>query len=279
MTDLGNQQRVRIPSRTEIPELAAAYRSASPWRHIRLDGIIPPKLTAAAYEQEMAHAPDAPKLVRRTVSKSETREGLGPAAREILRQLDSPEFVAFLRELTGIADLESDLTHAFAGLHANGPGNYHRLHHDFTLHPVDGRWHRANLLVYLNPVWPQEYGGSLELWAHRGRTIGARITPAPPTVVFFETTPDAIHGLPDLVTCPPGGYRLSLAAYYYSASRPPRPRFCPIFRGPRRPQDAWTTAINGPREIVLQVKSRLQVGASDLRALRRRFMSWHGPLR
>src|SRR5215212_9151642 len=102
MTDLESQPGVRIPSPTEIPELAAAYVSASPCRHLRLDGIIPPELTAAAYAQEMSHAPDAPKTAYRGVSKFETAEGLGPAAREILQQLDGPEFVAFLRELTGI---------------------------------------------------------------------------------------------------------------------------------------------------------------------------------
>ena len=272
MTDL-TTQRIRIPSREEIPELARAYRSATPWPHLRLDGIIPPELTAAAYEQEMAHAPNVPKLAYRSVSKSETATGLGPAAREVLRQLDSPEFVAFLQQLTGIADLEPDPTHAYGGLHANGPGNYHRLHRDFTLHPVDGRWHRANLLVYLNPVWPQEYGGSLELWARGGHTIGARITPVAPTVVFFETTPQAIHGLPDPVRCPPGGYRLSIAAQYYSASWPPPPRLCPIFHGPRRPQDAWTTALNGPDEIIFQLKTRMKIAELRFRALQRRFMS------
>lgn len=261
-----SQRSARIPSGEAIPKLAASYRSASPWPHIRLDGIIEPELIAAAYEQELAHAPNAPKTAYQgLLCKSEMAyAGLGPAAQEILQHLDGPEFVAFLRKLTGVDDLESDPTHAASGLYANGPGNYHGLHHDLMMHPTDGRWHRANLLVYLNPVWPEEYGGALELWGDRGRSLVTTITPVAPTIFFFETPPEAIHGLPDPVACPSGDFRLNLSARYYSVSRPSPPPLSSILRVPRG-------AVAS--EIRFHVNTRMERTACRVRNIRRRYFS------
>ena len=74
---------------------------------------------------------------------------------------------------------------------------------------------RANLLVYLNEDWPDEYGGHLELWDRR-RGCVQRIAPLFNRTVLFLTDRQSLHGHPHPVTCPPERVRKSLALYYYT---------------------------------------------------------------
>lgn len=252
-------------------ELAAAYRAARPWPHLVLHDLLAPELVAAAYQEERARLAELPGHANHRQRKAETAEGLGPAAQSILALLDSDAWVGLMRELTGISDLAADPTHHWAGLHANGPGAFHALHQDFSTHPVDGRWHRANVLVYLNPEWPAAWGGQLELWEPRGRAPGAVITPVGGTVVVFETHAATLHGLPEAVACPAGDARLSLNAFYYSSAPPPGPTREPLLRRPRRPQDHWRTGFATRDEIVTGLRERLPHGLHEAgRAVKRR---------
>jgi Rps23 Pro-64 3,4-dihydroxylase Tpa1-like proline 4-hydroxylase len=238
-------------------ELGATYRAAQPWPHLVLHDLIPPELTRAAYDEEKTRLETLPRTANRWQAKAETAEGFGPAASAIMRFLDRPEWVRFMETVTGVEPLQADPTHVWAGLHANGPGSFHLVHRDFPKHPENGLWHRANVLVYLNPEWPDAWGGQLELWRPRGRRSERIIAPSGGTVVVFETHAGTLHGLPEPIACPPNEARLSLNGCYYSELPPPGPLLQPLVRRPRRPQDPWRTGIATRREIMFGVYERL----------------------
>ena len=169
-------------------ELAANYAAAWPWPHLVLTDLLPAVLLRAAYDEEKARLATLPYHANHRQAKAETSQGLGPAAQAIMGFLDSAEWVRFMRLVTGIDALVVDPTHRWAGLHANGPGAFHVLHRDFVKHPGNGLWHRANVLVYLNPEWPGAWGGQLELWRPRGRRPERVVAPVGGTVVVFEST-------------------------------------------------------------------------------------------
>jgi hypothetical protein len=65
------------------------------------------------------------------------------------------------------------------------------------------------------------------------------LAPLAGKTVIFESSPNAIHGIPDPVQCPRGRARPSLASDYYTVSPGPGDRREPLLRRPKRPEDPW----------------------------------------
>lgn len=226
------------------------FRTAKPWPHVVLDGLIDPDLIAAAEAQELGRALQLKVHKGNRMVKAESPEVSGRATHEILDALLAPQFLGFLEKLTGIAGLIPDPTHYWAGIHVCPPGSSQVLHRDFRLHPTTGLFHRVNVLIYLNSDWRKEYGGELEMWPPDRSACGQRVSPEAGKVVIFETTPTSYHGLPDPVECPPGRARLSLASFYYTDYPGSTDRREPIVFSPKRPQDPWYMNFRPPKDIV-----------------------------
>lgn len=127
-------------------------------------------------------------------------------------------FLGRLRELTGIADLETDPKRYGGGVHLMEPGGWLQPHLDYALHP-SGLERRVNLIAFLSPE-PDPQGGELALLDDSGRTVVRTIDPEFGRVVIWEAGETAYHGvLPVDGNCP----RASLAVYYLA---PPRPWAC-----------------------------------------------------
>ena len=153
------------------------------------------------------------------------RDQFGPTTGELVDELNSPRFLEFLRDLTGIEDLLPDETLEGGGLHQSERGGFLNVHADFTVHPHRRDWRRRlNLLLYLNPEWEESYGGYLELWDTEMRECRRRIGPVFNRCVIFSTDPTSFHGHPDPMTCPPGVTRKSLALYYFTQEAAPMVR-------------------------------------------------------
>lgn len=137
--------------------------------------------------------------------------------RNLLAELNSEPFLAFLSAMTGIPNLISDPYYAGGGLHETLSGGHLSIHADFNLHERMKVERRLNLLVYLNEDWPEEYGGELELWDKKMRGAAHSVLPVMGRAVVFNTTLQSFHGQPDPVKCPPDRSRRSIATYYYTA--------------------------------------------------------------
>jgi len=145
------------------------------------------------------------------------RESFGPTIGAVVDELNSPRFLGFLRDITGIEDLVPDESLEGGGLHQSERGGFLNVHADFTVHPHRRDWRRRlNLLLYLNPAWEESYGGYLELWDQEMRECRRKIGPVLNRCVIFSTDPTSFHGHPDPMTCPPGVTRKSLALYYFT---------------------------------------------------------------
>ena len=153
------------------------------------------------------------------------RKHFGPTIGEVVDELNSPRFLDFLRDVTGIEDLLPDETLEGGGLHQSERGGYLNVHADFTVHPHRRDWRRRlNLLLYLNPGWQESWGGYLELWDTEMRECRRKIGPVFNRCVIFSTDPTSFHGHPDPMTCPPGVTRKSLALYYFTQEEAPMVR-------------------------------------------------------
>ena len=124
----------------------------------------------------------------------------------------------FLEEMTGITGLIPDPYYIGAGIHRVSNGGHLDIHADFNLHKPMMLERRLNVLIYLNPDWRPEWGGSFEIWDKQMTRKEASFTPLFNRMVCFSTASDTFHGNPAVVNHPNGEPRLSIALYYHTAT-------------------------------------------------------------
>ena len=212
-------------------EGADRYRSAWPFPHAVIDGLIPAEVARACHEEFAQARRDHWQLytddgnTRKFALSDESL--MGPITRHLVAQFNGRAMIEFLQELTGIPGLVGDPHLVGGGLHELGPGGFLRVHADFNVHPLLRLDRRLNLLLYLNEAWDERWGGELELWDAQMQGRADPIVPELGRVVIFNVTDESLHGNPSVVRCPPDRARRSLAFYYYSNGRPEAERSDP----------------------------------------------------
>jgi hypothetical protein len=257
--DLDNLER-------NVESMRVLFGSASPFPHIVLDNFLKPD----AARQAMAEFSDLCRDEWHSYAHfneakfSHTDPShWGPGLQSLLEVLNSPRFVEYLSELTGIRGLMADPDLEGGGLHRSTRGGYLNIHADFTVHPHHVDWaRRLNLIVYLNEEWRPEYGGELELWNADMTKCVESIAPVGNRAVIFETGLDSFHGHPEPMPCPHGVNRCSLALYYFTHEDRPVLRSTE-YRA--RPGDGARAALIYADKQVLRVYDRVKrrFGLSD----------------
>jgi hypothetical protein len=205
---------------SELAALTRQYQDNGPFPHIRLSDFVDPEIAVAMAEEFPDSGTEA-----WTHYKHHNENKLGLAKRDLFPQhlgevtdeLNSPEFVSWLSELTGISGLVADPSLHGGGLHQSGRGGFLNVHTDFSNHHYHKNWRRrVNLILYLNPVWQDEWGGAIEFWEKSMRCCAAKYPPLFNHAVIFTTCAGSFHGFPDPLQCPENVSRKSLALYYYT---------------------------------------------------------------
>ncbi len=133
--------------------------------------------------------------------------------------LASPEFLADLSYITGIPDLLADEELVGGGIHVTGPGGRLDVHVDFNYIETRKLYRRINLLLYLNPVWDEKWGGHIQLWDQDVKRCEQAFAPVMNRCVIFETSDISFHGVTPVTSAAPFP-RISFATYYYTKERP-----------------------------------------------------------
>ncbi len=206
--------------RATLPADARSYQQAAPYPHIVLDDFLRPEAAEAALAAFPAVS-DAGWI--HYVHVNEKKHGLNKmdllpeAIQAVIREMNSPTFVAYLSELTGIPNLLPDDSLEGGGLHQSKRNGFLNVHADFTVHPHKRNWRRrVNLLIYLNKDWQPDYRGELELWDRQMQGVVQKIMPIYNRCTIFNTDEDSYHGLPDPILCPEDMTRKSIALYYFT---------------------------------------------------------------
>ncbi len=196
----------------------AEFAAAAPFPHVVLDGFLRPEIAAAVHREfdgitggwTYLHHVNEKKRILGDVDR------MGAATRALVEELGSAAFVRALETLTGLDGLRPDPALDGAGLAEMDAGGFLNVHRDFLAHTTRASWSRqVNLLVFLNPEWPPDYGGDLELWDASVSACVRSIAPVMNRCVIFRTGETSFHGVPGGVRCPAGRARRSLALYYF----------------------------------------------------------------
>ena len=214
--------------RERLSVLKTEFATAHPYQHVVIDNFLPQNV----FQQAMADFDVVSKEqwtgylhVNERKFANSNPDTWGPTLQQIAHELNTPEFVSLLEELTGIANLLIDPTFEGGGLHQSLRGGFLNMHADFTVHPHQRQWkRRLNLLLYCNENWLPEYGGGLELWDATMSHAEKVVQPLGNRVLIFATDATSFHGHPDPLQCPDGVARRSMALYYFTYEDKPNVR-------------------------------------------------------
>jgi 2OG-Fe(II) oxygenase superfamily len=280
MTDLTLVDLTRL--RSDLDVSAKEYAAAEPFPHLVIDGVLRPEAFSAA-------TADFPGIhdefwkgylhVNETKYCNVHPDTWADSLQSVAKELTSPEFVAYLEELTGIERLIPDWSMDGGGLHQTLRGGHLNIHADFTTHHVHEHWaRRVNILLYLNDEWHDDWGGQLELWDRDMKACADRVTPRGNRMLVFTTSFDSFHGHPDGLTCPPDQARRSMALYYFTEEEAPVRR-ATHYRARPEESTARRAAIAADRvalDLYDRVKRRLGITDETAHRILGRFHSLLG---
>ena len=204
----------------DVESLRERFTHAAPYPHICIDDFLEPSFAlevSLAYPSytratELGHSFSAVNENLK-VQICDYREFPAPIQR-LSDALGSPEFLRDLSAITGIEGLLWDADLTGGGMHQTASSGHLDVHVDFN-RTSHGLFRRLNILLYLNPVWQESWGGVLELWDGDVKRRHHALMPLQNRCVIFETSEISFHGVTP-VRCPSTLARKSFAAYYYT---------------------------------------------------------------
>jgi len=199
---------------------AERYQSAEPYHHICIDNFLPMEVIEGV-RADLNNLPDAGRSFDAAEEKLKSQyspDRMPMYSRNLFQSFNSRHFILFLEEMTGIKGLIPDPYFIGAGIHKTLNGGYLNIHADFNVHKQMRVERRLNVLIYLNPPWKEEWGGSFEVWDKPMQNKVASFAPTENRMCCFSTGSDTWHGNPEPVNHPDGLPRQSIALYYYTAT-------------------------------------------------------------
>ena len=211
-------------------DLVSEFRAGEPFPHVVIDDFLTPETAEAIVAEFPGFDGSAWNEYNNAIEVKKSCnhwDRFPPATYKLFSYLNSPEFVAEMSKLANV-NLYPDCGLHGGGWHTHGVGGKLNMHLDYAIHPKSGLERQLNLIIYAQPAWRPEWGGSLGLWAHdeERKAPGALIKEVPclfNRAVIFSTSGNNWHGLPEPVLCPPDKPRNSLAVYYLREARATTP--------------------------------------------------------
>jgi len=201
---------------------AEQYATAQPFPHIVLDEFLPSALISEIAANFPAGERGSDRVFTIGYGGQHKRqilpEDCNRFSRELFQFFNSRPVLQFLEGLTGIKGLLPDPYFDGGGFHEISRGGLLGVHADFRINQKLSVQRRLNMLVYLNPVWQDDWKGELELWSRDMKECVVKVAPLMNRCVVFSTEADTWHGHPDPLQVPEGTTRKSMALYYYTAS-------------------------------------------------------------
>jgi hypothetical protein len=202
------------------------YRQAQPFPFFVIENFLEPEAAAsivAAYPDysEARRIGDEFSAVNEKLKVQVTDSKLfPPVVKTMADELLGQKFLDDLEYITGIPRLVSDPCFGGGGMHLTSSSGRLDVHVDYNYRTEDDLFRRLNILLYLNPVWEEAWGGKIELWNADVTRCVQSWSPVLNRCLVFETSEISFHGVTP-IRCPPGVVRKSFAAYYYTREAPP----------------------------------------------------------
>jgi Rps23 Pro-64 3,4-dihydroxylase Tpa1-like proline 4-hydroxylase len=197
-------------------QLSQSFKDALPFPHLVIDNFLE-KEYAAKVNDEFPAPDDSwyyycnPIEVKYVKDKINT---LSKSVKDFFYLMSLEKTIKIWSEITGIKGLEVDPYLHGAGIHSHTKDGRLSIHLDYERHPLTGKKRMLNVILYINVNWNEDWNGHTELWDKDMTKCEKRVYPVFNRAAVFQTNDLSWHGLPEILECPEGTFRKSLAYYY-----------------------------------------------------------------
>ncbi len=196
------------------------FKDNKPFSHTIVDNFFKEETAIAASNSFPAYDSEKWHVYKNAIEHKKTMNNwneFNALQYKIFLELNSPQFVAILEELTNNKLFTDSGLHG-GGLHIHSDGGNLNPHLDYSIHPKVGLQRKLNIIIYLEQGFKESYGGSLGLWGNESNKepgkLMKEVFPKFNRAVIFDTTQNSWHGMSTKLTLPKGKYRKSFAIYY-----------------------------------------------------------------
>lgn len=200
--------------------LATEFQSKTPYHYACVDNFLPLEILTRVREEALEAGEKSAENAsgNEKLKTSFNPDRMPTYSKAVFHALNSRPFIQFLESMSGIKGLIPDPYYLGGGIHRTNSTGFLDIHADFNHHSIMNIERRLNVLIYLNPDWKEEYGGSFEIWSDDMKEKVAGFAPVMNRMCCFSTGANTMHGNPEPVNHPEGDPRLSIALYYYTAT-------------------------------------------------------------
>jgi len=156
---------------------------------------------------------------QKTKRWGETYEDMPYTIKKIVDFFYSKNFINILEKKFNLKNIQADWTLHGGGLHESFNSGFLKVHSDFIYMRKSKLRRVLNLLLYLNSNWQKNWGGSIELWDKKMKSVKKSVLPEINRAIIFRTDAESNHGFPDPIRCPENVTRKSIALYYYTKEK------------------------------------------------------------
>src|SRR6202012_4965862 len=169
-------------------KLKTAFNTAVPFRHLVIDNFLDAAFAGTLAQRFPSLSDMKTHYSGLNEKKAEDNNFVKQDGEFTLlhNALSSKQFTDWLTAVTGLSSLHTADYRLGYGLHQGGHGSFLDMHIDYNIHPITKLQRKFNFLLFLNPVWEENWGGLLELWDSKAKNAGRRIAPLMNRVVIFE---------------------------------------------------------------------------------------------
>ena len=196
-----------------------------PFRHLVIDNFLPDSLAKKCLDSFpdikdsiWEHENDNDIEVK-SRTKWTSEFDIPPNIIDVVRVLNGSHMLRAISEAFDIQKLIPDAYYTGGGLNIMQKGGLLGVHVDGNYHDASGLNRRLNVLLYLNPIWREGWGGELGLYNKVGTKLVKKIDPIFNRLVIFDTHDTSFHGIPFPLNFPKGESRKSIILYYYTKAR------------------------------------------------------------
>ena len=245
-------------------ELRARVATAQPFPHFKIDNFLAPafadevEASFPSFEQAQDLGKGFSAVNERKKIQIVDSEKFPDPIRRLHAALADPQWLELLSYVMDIPNMIADPKLTGGGIHMTGSRGHLDVHVDFNYIEDRDLHRRANILVYMNKDWQENWGGNVELWDQNVKKCHHSLSPIFNRCVVFATSEISYHGV-TAVQCPDDRARKSFAAYYYTKEAPAGwdgTKHSTIFKA--RPSEKLKGALLMPGEKAMRkIKRRL----------------------
>jgi len=201
-------------------KLAVSHATRSPVPYTIIDNFLPDELfNTLSFEVDFLQESDWTVFSNGASHRKECRNfSSTPRIQSMAYSFQGSTFLKWIEQLTGIEKLVGDPHYRGGGITRMSSGNSLGLHNDFNWNEQIRLTRRANIILYMNPVWEDSWGGELEFWDFDKTECLVKIAPKPNRLAVWNYDERLIHGHPNPLTCPESVARQNFIQFYYSSN-------------------------------------------------------------